>query len=113
MFPLWSRLNVIILRQPCWFSRWQSLKESYDAGGGGGNIYPLNSPITKIKLFNSSITKNSDLSRAVIMFHQDYIVSPVTILNDGYDVCTVMVFMLSQKNCPQSQKGSNTSTGIS
>ena len=25
------------------------------------NIYPLNSPITKIKLFNSPITKNSDL----------------------------------------------------
>ena len=32
----------------------------------------------------------------------------------NYDVCTtIMVFMLSQKNCPQAQKGSNTSSGIS
>ena len=35
--------------------------KSDDDPTGGGDIYTLNSPITKIKLFNSPITKNADL----------------------------------------------------
>ena len=43
--------------------RWGNYGEP-KLGGGGEGIYPLNSPITKTKLVNSPITKNSKL------FHQ-------------------------------------------
>ena len=88
---------AVIKRKLWWPHRWED------------NKYPINSPITNIKLFNSPTTKNSVLSRVAMMFHQYYLVSPFTILNDhcnGFHAIT--------KKVPKLKKNRfNTSSGNS